>query len=37
MVVVIPSEPTVNNAIALQVLLDAALVLTVEFIRQATP
>jgi hypothetical protein len=37
MVVVIPSEPTVNVPIALQVILDAALVLTVELIRQATP
>jgi hypothetical protein len=37
MVVVIPAEATVNDAIALQVLLDTALVLTVKLSRQATP
>jgi hypothetical protein len=37
MVVVIPSEATVNVPITLQLLLDAALVLTVELVRQATP
>jgi hypothetical protein len=37
MVVVIPSEPAVNDPIALQLLLDAALVLTVELVRQAAP
>jgi hypothetical protein len=33
MVVVIPTEPAVYIPIALEVLLDAALVLTVELIR----
>jgi hypothetical protein len=38
MVIVIPAEPTVLNPIALQFLLDAALVLAVElFLRHTTP